>query len=160
MLQKRKKSTILGATGWERWSTWNCARNWDLKILLNSTSTNQNFSERKRCMKFSGILRYKRTTQSRSENQIYSIHLSIYLFFFFFFFFVSLSLTHTLSLSLLFLEEFTREVNAADIKQKRVIRWHKNLLLKGIILLIDNNERIKRFTIMIKHLNLSCIWSD
>ena len=46
-------------TGWERWSTRNCARNWNLTIQTNDIYTNHNPSYRMRRRKFSGILRYK-----------------------------------------------------------------------------------------------------
>ena len=39
-------------TGRERWSTENCARNWNLTILPNGTCTNQNLSWRMRHIKF------------------------------------------------------------------------------------------------------------
>ena len=38
--------------GWGRWSSWNCARNWNLTSQRNGICTNQNTN-------FSGILRYK-----------------------------------------------------------------------------------------------------
>ena len=49
-------------TRWERWSTGNCARDWNFTIWRNDTCTNQNLSKRIRCIKFSGILRYNQIT--------------------------------------------------------------------------------------------------
>ena len=40
---------------WARWSTGNCARNWNLTIRTNALSTTQNPSWRMRCKKSSGI---------------------------------------------------------------------------------------------------------
>ena len=37
-----KRSTRLGITGWVKWSTRNCVRDWNLTILPNSICTNQN----------------------------------------------------------------------------------------------------------------------
>ena len=55
-----KKSKRLGMTGWERWSTGSCARDWNLTIIPNGIHINKNMSWRMRFTKFSGILKYKR----------------------------------------------------------------------------------------------------
>ena len=52
-------------TGWERWSTGNCARNWNFTILTNDICTNQKLSLKMKHMKFSVTLKYKWIIQSR-----------------------------------------------------------------------------------------------
>ena len=52
VLQTSAKSIRLDTTGCEKWSTGNCARNWNLTILPNAQT-------RMRQIKFSVILRYK-----------------------------------------------------------------------------------------------------
>ena len=63
-----KKNTRVSMTGYERWSTGNCARNENLAILT-VIWLNQNQSEKMRFTKFSRTLRYKQITKTWPDNQ-------------------------------------------------------------------------------------------
>ena len=56
-------------TGWEKWSTGNCAKDLKLTRLTNTKCTNQNHSKKMRRIKLSGVLSYKWITQSQLEYQ-------------------------------------------------------------------------------------------
>ena len=54
-----QKSIRLDTIEWARWSTGNCARNWNLIIRINGIYTNQNPSQKMRRTNSTGILRYQ-----------------------------------------------------------------------------------------------------
>ena len=57
-------------TGWVRWSTGNCASNWNLTQQTNGIFTTLNPSRKMRHTNFSGILRYKLITLYQPDDQI------------------------------------------------------------------------------------------
>ena len=66
---KRTKSQ--GTTGWDIWSTGICEKDWNLIILPNGKFSNQNSSQRMRCLKFFAIMIYNRINNLLSEEQVY-----------------------------------------------------------------------------------------
>ena len=58
---------------WERWSTGNCARNWNLTIRAISIWITQNLSWRLRRTNSSGILIYKRISDRRPDHILISV---------------------------------------------------------------------------------------
>ena len=58
-----QKCIRVDTTWWERWSIWNCSRDWNLTILLNGICKNQSPSKRMRWRKFSRISSNKLITQ-------------------------------------------------------------------------------------------------